>query len=408
MPKILWMSPYSLHDITSGASIHSRALLESLLPHGFTVWSYATFVFDRPYGGNATFGDLNQLFSRNPKAQLFQFDDRGIHYIYLKNQHKTEMQRTVDEQNAYFAHFLEVLNSYQPDIVMGYGTGMDSYTCFAEAKRRGIKTIYLLFNGKHAHFTFPHIDVILTDSHTTANLYAEREHINCTPVGQFINPRHVVAPERKPTFVTMVNPDFSKGLAVLAKLAYVCKRKLPEVKFLVVNSRANFVAGLPYLHEADKPDVHPYQPAAFDNVLMTGATGDMRLVYARTKAILVPSLAYESWGRIASEALLNGIPVLGSNVGGIPEAINGGGIVLPAPQHTLQDFTCLPTDEEIAPWVASLQRLITEDWSQEVAKARANVDLNVLSKNLATMLNNLCDSTYPKLRTSYGAHKTLN
>ena len=79
MPKILWMSPYSLHDITSGASIHCRAILESLQQRGFTVWSFATFVFDRPYGGNATFGDLGQLFARNPQAKLFQFDDRGIH-----------------------------------------------------------------------------------------------------------------------------------------------------------------------------------------------------------------------------------------------------------------------------------------------------------------------------------------
>ena len=29
MPKLLWMSPYSLHDISSGASIHCRYILES-------------------------------------------------------------------------------------------------------------------------------------------------------------------------------------------------------------------------------------------------------------------------------------------------------------------------------------------------------------------------------------------
>ena len=32
MPKLLWMSPYSLHDISSGASIHCRYILESVNP----------------------------------------------------------------------------------------------------------------------------------------------------------------------------------------------------------------------------------------------------------------------------------------------------------------------------------------------------------------------------------------
>ncbi|HIV54226.1 MAG TPA: glycosyltransferase [Candidatus Anaerobiospirillum stercoravium] len=400
MPKILWMSPYSLHDITSGASIHCRAILESLLPHGFEVWSFASFVFDRPQGGAATFGDLNQLFARDPHAQLIQFDDRGIHYIYLKNQHTKEMERTVSEQNEYFERYLEVLHKFQPDIVIGYGTGMDSYTCFAEAQRRGIATVYLLLNGKHAHFTFPHLDLVLTDSHTTAQLYAEREHINCTPIGQFIEPKYVVAATRTPTFVTMVNPDLSKGLALFAKLVHTCKTALPDVKFLVVNSRANFVAGLPYLHEQGSK-VHPYQASDFDNVLMANATNDMRLVYERSKVVIVPSLAYESWGRIASEALLNDIPVLGSKIGGIPEAINGGGIVLEPPAACVQDYTALPSDAEIAPWVDSLKRLLQEDWSQAIATARTNVDLTTLSTRLASMLTTLCARRIAAPETSY-------
>ena len=31
MPKILWISPYSLHDISSGASIHCKTQLEGLV-----------------------------------------------------------------------------------------------------------------------------------------------------------------------------------------------------------------------------------------------------------------------------------------------------------------------------------------------------------------------------------------
>ena len=39
MPKILWMSPYSLHDTSSGASVDAKQMLESLAKHGYEVWS---------------------------------------------------------------------------------------------------------------------------------------------------------------------------------------------------------------------------------------------------------------------------------------------------------------------------------------------------------------------------------
>ena len=396
MPKLLWMSPYSLHDISSGASIHCRYILESLQQAGFEVWAFSSFVFDRPYGGTTTFGDLEKLYERQPEARIFELNDRGLHYIYLKNKTTTEMQRSCNEQMEYFERFCEILDLYKPDIVLGYGTGMDSYTCFAEAKRRGIATVYLLLNGKHGHFSFPHLDLVLTDSNTTAQLYAQRDHINCTPIGQFINPKYVVAKEKKPQYVTMVNPDFAKGVSITAKLAQRCAEVMPDLKFLVVNSRSNFMTNVQYLHSKDDTEQHPFAAQSFPNVLMCQSTHDMRLVYEQTKVALVPSLSYESWGRIVSEALLNDIPVLSSNIGGLPEALNGGGIALAPPQHCLEDLTSLPSDEEIEPWVQALQRLLNEDWSEKVKQARTNVDLPLLTRNLINILIPLCQQRSPR------------
>ncbi len=392
MPKILWMSPYSLHDISSGASIHCRYILESLQQSGFEIWAFSSFVFDRPHGGEATFGNLDDLYAKSPRTSIFELNDRGIHYIYLKSKTTTELKRTCAEQMEYFAHFCEVLDIYKPDIVLGYGTGMDSYTCFAEAKRRGCATVYMLLNGKHGHFSFPHIDLVLTDSRTTADLYAVRDHINVTPIGQFIDPKYVVAENKDPTFVTMVNPDFNKGVAIFAKLAQVCATELPEQKFLVINSRSNFVEKVALLHEygEGKENVHPMSGQSFPNVLMSAATNDMRLVYEKTKVAMLPSLAYESWGRIASEALLNDIPVLATRIGGIPEAVGEGGIILDVPQHCIDDPLSLPTDEEIRPYVDALKRLLQEDWSEKIKKARANLDLKALTQNLVGILLPLC------------------
>jgi glycosyltransferase involved in cell wall biosynthesis len=52
----------------------------------------------------------------------------------------------------------------------------------------------------------------------------------------------------------------------------------------------------------------------------------MRPIYARAKALLALSLWWESFGRVAAEAAMNGIPVLHTNRGGLPEAAAASGI----------------------------------------------------------------------------------
>jgi glycosyltransferase involved in cell wall biosynthesis len=44
-------------------------------------------------------------------------------------------------------------------------------------------------------------------------------------------------------------------------------------------------------------------------------------VYRLSSLILIPSLWPEPFGRVASEALLSGVPVLASRTGGLPEAV---------------------------------------------------------------------------------------
>ena len=59
----------------------------------------------------------------------------------------------------------------------------------------------------------------------------------------------------------------------------------------------------------------------------------MASVYARARVLLVPSLWWESGPRVIVEALSNGIPVIGSSSGGVPEVIGDGGIILDFPKN---------------------------------------------------------------------------
>jgi glycosyltransferase involved in cell wall biosynthesis len=54
----------------------------------------------------------------------------------------------------------------------------------------------------------------------------------------------------------------------------------------------------------------------------------MREAYAQAKVLLMPSIWEESFGRTVIEAQLNGLPVLASRRGALPELVGDSGIVL--------------------------------------------------------------------------------
>lgn len=89
--------------------------------------------------------------------------------------------------------------------------------------------------------------------------------------------------------ITLVNANQNKGTHVFLELA----RRMPDRKFLGV---------LPYYGERQVP------PAP-QNVEWIGFDDDIRTILKRTRILLMPSY-YESFGRIAVESMINGIPVL--------------------------------------------------------------------------------------------------
>ena len=368
MPRILWMSPYSLHDISSGASIHCKTVLEGLVKRGFDVWSCSSFLFDVP-GGAKLFNNLHEKLEKS-KQNVFEMDEKGIHYIYTRCKSTFESEQTLEEQELFFRVYCEVLDRFRPDFVMAFGTGMISMTCFAEAKRRGIVTIYPVLNGNHGNYSFPDTDLILTDSKASERLYRTRDKIRMIPVGEIFDPQYFVAKKRNPKYVTFINPSFEEGLGIFAKLASYCKEHLPEVRFLVVNSRGNFAENVQYLHAKGNKQNHPFNPKDFDNVDMSPGTNNMRSIYAVTKVLIAPSLWWESWGRVVTEAVYNNIPVIAANSGGLNEAVAGGGILLNAPEHCKQDYYSLPTDEEIKPWFEALQYFLNHNVDALLQRAR--------------------------------------
>jgi glycosyltransferase involved in cell wall biosynthesis len=86
-------------------------------------------------------------------------------------------------------------------------------------------------------------------------------------------------------------------------------------------------------------------------------TPEPRDFYGVSSVILMPSLWHESLGRVPIEAMANGIPVLASDRGALPETLGAAGFVFTIPERCTPTSHVVPTAQEVAPWVAVIERL---------------------------------------------------
>ena len=244
MPKLLWISPFNLHDTSSGAAVQSRLMLEKLAQRGVQVKVLGSFVFDAPAGANAYFPKLADEMKDAANKQALSFEQNGVSYTYMPCANTAMSAMSHNESWKLFNRFCSTLSTYRPDVCMGYGMGCFGVAVHAECRRRGIAHAYPICNANHPYYNFFDCDLLFTDSDSNANLYAQRDRLNVATTGTFIPKEEFVAldDEKNPQFITMVNPEPRKGGGIFAKLALMAQSdpELKNEKFLCVNSRGHF------------------------------------------------------------------------------------------------------------------------------------------------------------------------
>lgn len=174
-------------------------------------------------------------------------------------------------------------------------------------------------------------------------------------------------------FVSMVNPCVVKGISIFLALA----ERFPNVEFGAVPTWGTTAADFAALGRKA-------------NVSILAPVDNIDDLLRRTRIMLAPSLWAEARSRMILEAMSRGIPVMASNVGGLAEAMLGMDYLLPVKpvaryRPTVDELMVPEVDippQDIGPWTAVLERLLTDRAHYEQVAARSRRAALEYARNL--------------------------
>jgi len=121
----------------------------------------------------------------------------------------------------------------------------------------------------------------------------------------------------------------------------------------------------------------PLDLSSLTNLNRMANTPDPRDFYRVSRAVLVPSLRRESLGRVPMEALANGIPVLASDRGALPETLGDAGFAFTIPERCGPTTLEIPTARDVDPWAAVLEKL----WNGIRIRSRESISSRLMQES---------------------------
>jgi hypothetical protein len=226
----------------------------------------------------------------------FDLDDVGGSGVTLRTvvRYLDACRETVWATRA--RHTLVEIRDWSPDVIVSQQWATGEATGWATELGRPF-VMFVHGPGQFEHFR-PQCDLVVFNS--ACQLQLARPALGRTPSSVLHPPvdRREYETPGTGDRITFIGTGRAKGAAVAVAVA----RAMPQLPFLFVTND-------------DFDDL----PA---NVEVAGRTREMKDVYARTRLLLVPSI-HESYGRVAVEAAMSGIPSVVADLPGIREATDG-------------------------------------------------------------------------------------
>ncbi len=375
--RILFVNHVCYLDDSNGAAIASRAQMEALARHGFVVEALTGSVLELDEAADPDAWLAARGLDRPVIGGTWTADARGVrddippHYRTTHNGvsitiHAGQPTRRHDPgpvEHAGFVRLFEAIAARaHPDVVVGYGGSRMIAEVFARARARGAATAFWLHNLAYLDRSpFADVDAVVVPSRFSAEHYRRSLGLDCRVLSNLVDFDRVRCGRSGQGYVTFVTPSIEKGAYAFARIADELGRSRPDIRFLLVEGR-----GTEATIAACGLDLRRHGTVHFIN-----HTPDPRQFWGESRICLMPSVGMESQGLVAIEAMINGIPVIASDRGALPETLGGSGIVLPLPDRITPATRMLPTAAEVGPWVEAIIRLWDDPALDEEHRRRA-------------------------------------
>jgi len=353
--RFLLVNNHCISDPTAGVTQSLRTIMEWLAREGHACHILTTARFESAVSftieqhlrerGVAVPSRAKRGGSSRP---VVRYDVGGVPVTLLMTRHNDEARPERREAAQYLALVERLLNEFAPDQMIAVNGHPMIREAMARAQERGITTAFGVRGyGYDDASYFEHVDHVFTCSRFLTDYFRERVGLISTPIEPPIDWSTVVAPTESRAFLTFVHPSLHKGLLLFARLADMLGSRRPDIPVLVVQSgrSAGALNAIPGIDFSRYPQIMaaPSVPQPAD-------------YFALTRILLVPSVWAEPFGRVAAEAMINGVPPIVGDRGALPDVVGGdfssggGGRVLTIPDWMTGETVRLPSEQEVAPW----------------------------------------------------------
>ncbi len=352
--KILLAQNDSYYPALGGANKSNRTMLENLAKLGGECRVVATTPKNpKP---EESLEELKPAYLNNDVA-VFSLNDVTVHAVRTSAAMDCKLLKE---------HFIEQIEEFEPDIIFVSTEDIGQLLLEAAITKAPEKVVYLarttlyLPFGPDCYVEIPskkkllsRVGGIICVGDYIKDYIKEYGHVDSVvlPISTFGNGPFPKYCNSKEGYITMVNPCDYKGIAIFLELA----KRFPDEKFAAIPTWGTTSKNIADLK-------------ALENVTIFEPFDDMNDIFCQTKVMLVPSLWAEAKSRTIVEAMLRGVPVMASDVGGNREAKLGVDFTLPVNPikgyNEICDEKSLPVTtvpkQNIEPWIDALECLLTD------------------------------------------------
>ena len=218
-------------------------------------------------------------------------------------------------------------------------------------------------------------DVLLAPSRTLAAELHESTGRPCLVLPDFLDPATLRADAGDHHYLAYFDLEPASGLAAFARIAHELGRFRPDIPLLVVAGPEGRTA----------LDTCGLDLKRHGTVDLMRPPVDPKKAWDRVRAVLLPDLDGTGPLDAARAALANGLPIITSDRGALPETLGDAGTQLPLPDRLTAATTLLPTGDEVAPWVDAVIRLWDDPdhYADQCRKAEAEARTWAVDEQIA-------------------------